>query len=90
MNLAKGNLVARQRVLNPIEHPISRTSLMMQLFECMLWCCSMASSHFPRIISFASSAEASGNVLLAIEIVAASASAAAYDQQKNPNLEFRN
>lgn len=78
MTLAKGNLSARNFVLTPTEHPISRMSPIVEFPEYCRWWLSIAWSQFPRTIWFASSRdEASGIARLTIDIVAGSASAAA-------------
>jgi len=79
VTLAEGNLSARNLVLTPTEHPISRMSLIMVVPEYCRWCCSIAWSQFPRTTWFASSTvEALGIARLTIDMVAASASAAAW------------
>lgn len=79
MTFAVGNLSARYLELTPTEHPMSRMSSILDVCECCRWCCSIALSQFPRRIWVASSTEeAVGIARLTIDLVAASASAAAY------------
>lgn len=83
MTLAVGNLSARNLELTPTEHPMSRMSPIIDVCECCRWCCSIALSQLPRIICVASSTdEAVGIARLTIDLVAASASAAAYHHIK--------
>ena len=55
VTLADGKFSERHVVLTPIEHPMSRMSLIFP--EYCWWCCSIALTQFPRIIWFASSNE---------------------------------